>query len=169
MRRVILYIAMSLDGYIAGEDDDLSFLDGYEHVKLVQSSYGDLMAHIDTIIMGRKTYDWILKMLSWPYEGYQTIVLTSTPIDSPYATMVSASIDRVMSDLKEKDGKDIWLVGGGQLASQFIKKGLVDEMVLAFIPKLLGKGIPLFQEVEGQFHLVKVEHEGGLILATYQK
>ncbi len=169
MRKVILYIAMSLDGFIAGEHDDLTFLDGYEHVQLVQSSYDHLMSKIDTIVMGRRTYDWIMRTSSWPYHGYQTVVFTSKPIESPYATMVSSPSDDYIEHLKTTTGKDIWLVGGGILASELIKKELVDEIVLALIPKLLGQGVPLFREVKAHFELIEVEHERGLILATYKK
>jgi len=169
MRKVILYIAMSLDGFIAKEHDDLSFLDGYEHVKLVQISYETLMSSIDTIVMGRRTYDWILKMSSWPYEGYETFVVTSKPEESSYAKLVSDRPEDLVRMLKEKPGEDIWLVGGGKLASDLIKKNLVDQMELTWIPTLLGQGVPLFQDVKAHFKLVNVRHDGGLILATYQK
>lgn len=169
MKKVILYIAMSLDGFIAGEHDDLSFLDGYEHVKLVQTSYEKLMSSIDTIVMGRRTYDWIMKMSSWPYDGYDTFVITSKPEESSCATLVSDNPEDLIKRLKEQPGKDIWLVGGGMLASDLIKKNLVDQLELAWIPTLLGQGIPLFQDVKAHFKLADVKNDGGLILATYQK
>ncbi|MFA5525481.1 MAG: dihydrofolate reductase family protein [Acholeplasmataceae bacterium] len=169
MRKVILYIAMSMDGYIAGKGDDLSFLDGFDHLSLVQSSYAALMDSIDTIIMGRRTYDWILSMSEWPYTGYQSYVLTSKPMASSYATLTQETPKEIINRLNHEQGKDIWLVGGGKLVQSMLKSDLIDEIVLAYIPVILGDGIPLFNGVYKKFTLTGVEHEGGLILATYTK
>jgi dihydrofolate reductase len=169
LRQTILYIAISLDGMIAGVNDDLSYLHGYDDFKLVQSSYQELINQIDTIIMGRRTYDVVLNMGDWPYEGYQTYVITSNIIPSSHANLTSLSPKTLIETLRKENGKDIWIVGGAKLVQSLLKDDLIDSMVIAIIPTLLGEGTRLFEGVQASFDCIRVEHEKGLILATYQR
>jgi dihydrofolate reductase len=169
MRKVILYIAMSLDGYIAGPDDDLSFLNAFDHLDLVKSSYEDLLSHIDTILLGRKTYDWIVNHSPWPYQGLVTYVFSSKPYDIPHGMMTNENPKTFVSHLKNQTGKGIWLIGGGVLVQSLLDDHLVDEMVIAITPHLLGGGTKLFGNHQLEFDLTDVKHEENLILVTYQK
>ncbi len=169
LRKTILYIAVSLDGMIAAPNDDLSYLNGYDDYELVKSSYQDLLNQIDTIMMGRKTYDYILKFDPWPYQGFDTYVVTSHVMPSLHATLTSETPSSLIKNLLKKEGKDIWVVGGSMLAQSLIKDDLIDEMVIATIPTLLGEGIRLFGDTKMNLDCTKVQYEKGLILATYQR
>lgn len=169
MRKVILYIAMSLDGLIAGPDDDLSFLHAYDGLKLVSSSYDELMSRIDTILLGRKTYDWVTKNMTWPYDGLNTIVFSTLPKSIAYGSMTSSKPKDVVDELRKQPGKDIWLIGGGNLAQSFLKDGLVDEMIIAVIPELIGTGVRLFEGSKSSWNFVKLQEENGLILISYER
>lgn len=169
MRNVILYIAMSLDGFIAGEHDDLSFLNDYDGLDLVNVSYGKLLTSIDTILLGRKTYDWVISHMTWPYDGLHTIVFSNSPKRIDHGLMTNQKPKDIVHELKEKPGKDIWLIGGGKLVQSMLKDDLIDEMMIAIIPKLLGSGIRLFEGSSSSWKLMEFKEESGLILLTYKK
>lgn len=169
MRRVILYIAVSLDGMIAGPNDDLSFLHDYDDVALVKTSYDDLMLKIDTILLGRKTYDWVTKHMPWPYEGLKTIVFSRHPKPIDHGIMTDQNPREVIKQLKTKPGKDIWLIGGAELAQACLHEGLVDSMEIAIIPKLLGEGIQLFKGSKSLWDVKKIQEEKGLVLISYER
>ena len=154
---------------IAGVNDDLSYLHGYDDFKLVQSSYQELMNQIDTIIMGRRTYDVVLNMGDWPYEGYQTYVVTSSHDHSSYATFIKENPQTLIKRLQEQKGKAIWIVGGAKLVQALLKEDLIDTFVIATIPVLLGKGVRLFEDIYKTLDFVDVKQEKGMILATYQR
>ena len=169
LRKTILYIAISLDGMIAAPNDDLSYLNGYDDYELVKSSYQTLLDQIDTIVMGRKTYDYVLKFDPWPYHGFDTYVITSHVTESPYATFIFDTPSNLIKDLLSKEGKDIWIVGGAKLAQALIKDDLIDVMVIATIPTLLGEGTRLFGDTKMNLSCTNVSVEKGLILATYER
>lgn len=169
MRRVILYIAMSLDGMIAGPNDDLSFLNDYDDFQLVKASYDDLMSQIDTILLGRKTYDFVMNHMQWPYDGLDTFVFTRHPKPIEHGIMTDQKPSEVLKTLQQKPGKDIWLIGGAELTQSFLSDGLVDEMVIAIIPKLLGDGIQLFKGSQSFWHVKDIKEEKGLIMITYKR
>jgi dihydrofolate reductase len=140
----ILFIATSLDGYIAGPDDDVSWL-------FTNEDYGfsECYDSVDALIMGRHTYEVVCKMGKWPYEGKPTVVVTrSTDLSTstPLTTVHRGKLPELVSALEKKGSKRAWLVGGGALTMAFLKEHLVDEVVVSLHPVLLGKGIPLFPE-----------------------
>ncbi len=169
LRKVVLYIAMSLDGYIAGKDDDLSFLNDFDSLSLVHTSYEALMNQIDTILLGRKTYDWIKAHSAWPYQGLKTIVFSSKPQSIEEGVMTDESPKTIVSHLKNEVGKDIWLIGGGRLVQSCLDDDLIDEMIIAITPHLLGEGTKLFSTHQKQFSLTNVQHEKDLVLLSYER
>lgn len=142
-RKVILYIAFSLDGYIAGPKGEIDWLPsgGGEDY-----GYKEFMAGIDTILMGRKSYELILTFGRWEYPGIKTFVFTRNPVGmerDDNVIFISSDPANVVGELRSAPGKDIWLLGGGELARSFFDAGLVDEIIIAIIPEILGDGIPL--------------------------
>lgn len=144
-RKAILYIAMSLDGYIAKPNDDLSFL------SLVQQEgedygYNDFIKTVDTVIIGRKTYDWVMtQMPEFPHKNTETYVITRTP--RPHIgkiTFYNSSLKELVVSLKTKEGKNIFVDGGAEIVNELLKEKLIDELYLSVIPVLLGEGTRLF-------------------------
>lgn len=154
-RKVVLYIATSLDGYIATEEHDLNWLLSVEGEG--DNGYSKFYDTVDTILLGRVTYDWIMEHEAgnFPYTGKECYVFSRTKRDdNEYVKFVSEDIASFVRKLKNKDGKKIWLVGGGELNHIFIKENLIDEMIVTLSPALLGKGIPLFKGEINQTRLL---------------
>lgn len=160
-RKIILYIAMTLDGYIADQNDQLTFLDPYNENELAKNSYQDLMNRTDTLLIGRKTYDVISQLVSvWPYPNHHTYVLTSKPgINLEKVSFTSQNIKELVEDLRKSPGKDIWIVGGGKLVQSLIQLDLINEYHIAIAPILLGRGVPLFHQVENSINLKLIKSE----------
>jgi len=148
MPKMVLYIASSLDGYIAKPDGNLDWLTTFPPPQTGDYGYTELLQRIGTILMGRKTYEELLGFeIDWPYTGYETFVVTSNTglnIQSPDTFLLTSSLSTFIHDLKTTRTKDIWIVGGGQLISELLKEKLIDEMIISLIPKIIGEGIPLF-------------------------
>ena len=140
-RKVMLFIASSLDGYIAGTDGDISWL-------LSDQDYGyrDFLERIDTVVMGRKTYDQLLGMGDYPYRGMDCYVFSRSAMGGDEnAEFVNGPVDEFVQGRLANEGKDIWLVGGSELINHFMMADLVDELVISVHPIVLGQGIPLFK------------------------
>ena len=145
-RKLVLYIASSLDGYIATNEHNLDWLFSVEGEG--DNGYSLFYETIDTILIGRVTYDWIIEHENgrFPYEGKKCYVFSKTKKeDNKHVNFICEDIVRFVIDLKNKNGKNIWLVGGGELLNTFIKEKLVDELIITIAPRLLGKGIHLFK------------------------
>jgi dihydrofolate reductase len=165
---VTLFIAASLDGYIAGPDDDLSWL-------FTDADYGfsSFYAGVDTLIMGRGTYEVIRTFGEWPYPGKRTIVVSrrgDVKIDTENTELYQADLPSLVANLDEAKCDNVWLVGGGELVRSFLEQGLLDQITVSMHPILLGTGVPLFP---GGFRrtmlLLKdtVVFEGGLVQLNY--
>jgi dihydrofolate reductase len=147
--KTILYIATSLDGYVAGKDDDLSWLNAYQDVDY---DYEAFFSRIGAIIEGRRTYDIEVKN-GWKNAHPVPLFVLSknTPVGKPArsdVTFLHDDIADVLKAAKEKAGrKDVWIEGGANVAQQFINRGLVDEMILTLVPVFLGQGIRLFENI----------------------
>jgi dihydrofolate reductase len=157
-RKVILYIAASLDGYIAKPDGDIDFLSVVEEPG-EDYGYADFLKNIDTVIWGRKTYE---KVLSFghplPHSDKIIYVITRTArADSEHVNFYTGSPCDLIADLKNKEGKNIFIDGGAQIVNQLLKLNLIDEIILSVIPVLLGSGIALFQEEKSEIRLKLVK------------
>jgi dihydrofolate reductase len=140
MRRVRYSVAMSLDGYLAGPNGEIDWIANDPEVDFVS-----LMAQFDTMVMGRKTYEFARAHgASVRMPGIDPYVFSRT-LKQAQCPDVTLSIDagKTVSSLKQKRGKDIWLFGGGSLFRSLLDLGLVDGIEVAIIPVLLGGGVPL--------------------------
>lgn len=154
MSKVVLYIAATLDGFIARTDGSFDFLEPYDH-KGTDYGYHEFYSQVDTILMGADTYRQLLSFDKWLYQGKDTFVFSSTAPDIiPGVEIWDGTPKALMERLGDR--KVIWLVGGGKLIASFLNDDLVDSAVVTLIPVLLGKGIPLFHRLNrdiGVHHL----------------
>ncbi len=144
-RKVKVYIAMSLDGFIAGKNGDMTFLDS---VKVEGEDYGykQFIDSVDTIIVGRKTYDWVMTQVSeFPNLDKNVFVIThfERPAEGSIQFYTSNLIELVRS-LKSQKGKNIFVDGGAQIINQLMAENLIDEFIISIVPVLLGEGTKLF-------------------------
>ena len=153
-RNLVLYIAASLDGYIATEDDSLEWLFNVEGEG--DNGYSEFYESVDTVLMGKKTYDWIKRHETgeFLYINKECYVFTRSSIeDTEEVKFINDDIVSVTNKLKDQEGRNIWIVGGGDLLHYFIKEKLVDELFLTIAPTIIGEGIPLFKEGDYQLDL----------------
>lgn len=139
------YIATSLDGFIAGVDGDLSWLEGYATTGLLE--YDDFCRTIDVLVMGRKTYETVLSFAEWPYGNLPLVVLSRYAITSPPepCAQVSQMSGEPIAIIKQLSSQyHHAYIDGGQTIQRFIAAACLDELILTQIPVLLGRGIPLF-------------------------
>jgi dihydrofolate reductase len=147
MSKIILYIATSKDYFIADKNGGIGWLphpkDDHD-LKVV--GYKDLMKRIDIILMGSTSYKQIVGFGDWGWPDKQAYVFTSKSLESnvPYISITHDSPVQCISTLKHrKSKKDIWLLGGAELAKSFAQQSLIDEIILTIVPQNLGEGIPL--------------------------
>jgi dihydrofolate reductase len=172
-RKVILYIAMSLDGYIATPDNGLEFLSLVEE-KDQDYSYKDFVNTVDTVIVGRKSYDKVLSMgLEYPHTDKDLYIITRTARPTVGSTtFYSGDLKELVSDLKRKEGKDIYVDGGAEIANVMLSENLIDEFYISVIPILLGNGISLFNNSRPQVRLKLIStksYNKGLVQLHYLK
>jgi dihydrofolate reductase len=175
MAKVILYIAQTLDGFIADQNGEVKFLDQFENDS-GDYGYAELMEKVDTIFMGKKTYDQILSFGVWPYLNKKTFVFSrSQEVQKiKYGQVINQNIEAFADDYKEQNQKSIWLVGGSQIVKYFNEKNLIDEYIITTIPIILGSGIKLFEPYKKDFAInlklsSSVYHKNGLVQSTYIK
>ena len=147
MARIVGYIATSLDGFVADQNEQLGWLTPkYDSVELGEHSYANFISHIRTIVMGRATYDWInANSATWPYAGHRVIVVTSRPIVAPPTAVETRSdVDALIAELRALDDGDVWMAGGGKLQMAFMERGALDEIEIYLVAEVIGGGHPLF-------------------------
>lgn len=170
-RKLFLYIAMSLDGYIAGKNDDLGFLSMVEK-EGEDYGYAEFIASVDTIILGRKTYDKVLSMgFAYPAGDQHVYVVTRTERTSTEkVTFFTGNLRSLVAELKSIPGKNIFCDGGAEIVTEFLKNDLMDEIIISIIPVLLGDGVRLFKDgrPEQNLALKSVRHfDSGLVQLHY--
>lgn len=146
-RKLVLYIAMSMDGYIAREDNSLDWL--FRTGGEGDNGYSDFYKTVDTILMGRKTYEQILILENgeFPYKNKKSYVFTRQYNENnEHVEFINDNIVDFVNKIKNEEGKRIWLVGGGELLHEFLKHKLVDEFIIQIAPIIIGRGIRLFKE-----------------------
>ena len=167
-RKVVLYIGISLDGYIATKEESLEWLLNTQGSG--DNGFGEFYNTVETIIMGRRTYDWIMAQENgqFPYIGRECYVYTTQQLeDTEYVKFTSQSPENLIAGLK-KEGKKIWIVGGSQIIDLVRNKNLIDEYKLNIAPVILGEGIPLFCEGEREaLVLDKVRTFGQFVEVSY--
>jgi dihydrofolate reductase len=172
-RKLILYIGMSLDGYIATKDDDISWLDEIDHGS---NDYGyvDFTSTVDTYIVGRKTYDVVMKLTDGVFDQankYKCYVLTRQDIeDQDGVTFYNGDIEALITKIKSEEGKNIYCDGGGEVVKLLMEKDLIDEYIISVMPVLLGNGKPLFKGGTSKLDLKCVEsiqYDSGVVQLRY--
>lgn len=150
MSKVILYIAQTVDGYIADKDGGIHWLEAFNSPD-EDYGYKTMYARIGAVIMGGVTYRQVLTFGDWVYPGIMVYVVTRQGIGTPPVKEVEAyqsgDMPALVNKIRAETDKDIWLVGGGQIIAEFIKHDLIDEYQIATMPLLLGEGLPLFPPV----------------------
>ena len=144
-RNVIVHIATSADGYIAGPDGDLEWLTSRPKPKGFYG-IGEFMKSVDTKLFGRKTYEAAMRMGGRFDTTGRTLVFShhARPADAPRAVeFVSEPINSFLTRLRDQPGKDIWLMGGGELIASFLDADAIDDIVVTVMPVFIGDGIPL--------------------------
>jgi dihydrofolate reductase len=174
MKEIKVFIAVSLDGFIAYPDGGMDWLTEFPNPEKTDYGYKDLLALVDTVIMGGKTYRELLNMdVIWPYKEQTTYVVTHGWTENAAAENIQFITDNIIetiSELRKQGGKDIWLVGGGELTAMLLAADLVNEMQICYIPVILGKGIPLFpnQPKQSKWELMNhTAYQSGVLKVDY--
>ncbi|MBI9033163.1 MAG: dihydrofolate reductase [Bacteroidales bacterium] len=171
-RKIVLYISMSLDGYIATKDNDLSFLSMVEQ-EGEDYGYGKFTESVDTVIIGRKTYDKVLDMgYEYPHTNKKVYIISRTTKPSVGSfEHYSGSLTELVSKLKSQLGKNVYCDGGAEIVNELQKNHLIDEYIISIIPILLGDGIRLFKAGRPEQKLILTgskSYENGLIQLHYK-
>lgn len=170
MRNVKYAVANSLDGFIARQDDsfDWIIMDGE-----VMNELTEFFKSVDTVLMGRRTYEVVLSHATeetYP-ANMKSYVFSRTLKKSENAEIISENAAEFIRQLKHQDGKDIWLMGGANLAKTLFDENLVDEILLGVHPILLGSGIPLFPQIKHEVNLELTackRHQNGTLSLFYK-
>jgi dihydrofolate reductase len=151
MGNVVLYIASSLDGYIAAADGGVEWLNAFDTDGGEDYGYSEFEKSTGAVIMGGKTYRQALGFGEWSYKNMPSYIVTSQPLaDHPDDDVrkVEGDFAALVKSIKDETDKDIFFVGGAQLTKAFIEQNLIDEYRIFIMPVMLGKGIPLFLELD---------------------
>lgn len=173
--RASVYMAVSLDGFIARENGDLDWLPGPEDVAGEDHGYHAFMDTVDALVMGRATFEKVLSFgVGWPYKDKPVVVLSRSeytlPPDLPdTVSVLGGSMTDIVAGLLQRGYEHVY-IDGGVTVQHFLRAGLVQRLILTIIPIVLGSGIPLFGAVDQDVRLQLVEHRSwpsGLLQVTY--
>jgi dihydrofolate reductase len=164
----VVFIGMSVDGYIARPDGGLDWLSPFEGE---EHGYAEFFASVDALVIGRGTYQTVLGFPQWPYGDKRVVVCTSRKLTAAHGEEFWPGEVRALYDELAAEGTRRVYVDGGALIRSFLKAGLVDQMTLTFVPIVLGSGIPLFATglPESPLRLVASRtFPSGLVQASYR-
>ena len=176
MRKVVYGVGVSLDGYIAALDGSVDWLNrAASKAKGEDFGMGAFFKSIDTVLMGRKTYEHALKMgmAKGGYPGMKNYIFSRTLPrgERDGVEFISGSVANVIKKLRKSPGRNIWLCGGGELAREALKEHVIDEITLGLAPVLIGGGRPTFPSTFPETELELVEckqYKGGILGLTYR-
>ena len=169
------YLGMSLDGFIAGPNDELDWLEQVDKLEGEDFGYAEFMGSVDALIMGRRTFETIANLgVGWPYP-LPVIVMSSSVTELPaeFAQCeVSANTPAAMISEAESRGWSKLYIDGGQLVASFLNEGLLDELIVSVLPVALGSGISLFAGLDGSQwlnHQSTRTFDNGMVQLRYTK
>jgi dihydrofolate reductase len=173
-RKIILNLAMSLDGYIAKTDGGFAWIKGdgdKNNDTKNQFSFPEFLKTVDTIVMGRKAYDDSYNMSKEMFASKKVLVVTHKKIKEDNVDVIKGDIVSEITKLKKEKGKHIWLFGGGVVIDPFVKAGVIDEYIIGIVPTILGSGRPLFlgKNSEIELHLDECTSQEGIVILRYSK
>ena len=167
-----VFVGTSLDGFLARRNGDFDFLPpgGGEH-----HGYDEFMASVDTIVMGRNTFEVVLKLGEWPYAGKRVVVLSSRPVDlsvvrGGVVEQMAGPPAEIIAQLATQGARHVY-VDGGITVQTFLRAGLIQRVIITRVPVLIGDGIPLFGPLP---HDVRLRHvktrqfASGLVTSEYE-
>jgi len=167
--RFAVFIAVSLDGFIARPDGGIEWLGPFESE---EHGYGAFFAGVDALVIGRGTYDTVLGFPSWPYGRKRVIVCTSRPASPAHGEELWSGPARALAERLDREGVRRVYLDGGALIRSFLREGLVDELTIDVVPLILGSGRPLFASGLPEIPLRFVEsksHPSGLVQIRYHR
>ncbi|CAG35434.1 dihydrofolate reductase family protein [Desulfotalea psychrophila] len=174
--KVSVYIATSLDGYIARADGDISWLrEAGSSAGQEDYGYGEFFRSVDCMILGRKSFETVLSFPTWPYTGKRVIVLTKTLEEIPARVrgrveLYSGLMKELVASLEAEGCRRIY-IDGGKIIRSFLRKNLLTDITITRIPLLLGEGIRLFGETGYDIklrHIKTKSYESGFVKSTYE-
>ncbi len=174
--KVSVYIAVSIDGFIARTDGDIDWLHSYsESDENEDYGYKEFMSSVDALIMGRKTFEKVVSFGKWPYENKMVVVLSSSSVTIPeklgkHIEVSSLDPSELLANLSKRDINHVY-VDGGKTIQSFLCAGLVNEFIITYIPRLIGNGIPLFGTLEQDIllkHIYTKSYSSGLAQSKYE-
>lgn len=168
---VSVFVGTSLDGFIARPNGDFDFLPaggGEPH------GYNEFMASVDTIVIGRKTFQTVLKLVPWPYGDKRVVVLSGRPVDvsavnGGVVEHMAGPPAQIVSQLAASGAKHLYIDGGITIQA-FLRAGLIQRLIITRVPVLIGEGIPLFGAISRDIRLVHVgtrQYSSGLVSSEY--
>lgn len=171
-RKLILYIAMSLDGYIAKSNDDISFLSMVEE-QGEDYGYNDFLKTVDAVIVGGRTYDKVLSMgYDFPHADKDAYVISRFPRETKGSEkFYTDDLKKLVLELKNKQGKHVFIDGGAHVVNELLKDKLIDEIYISVIPIILGGGVRLFNDKNPEQTLELIECKSfkkGLVQIHYK-
>lgn len=178
--KVSVYIATSLDGFIAREGGDLDWLpgsNGESDPELADEDFGyhDFMNSVDVLVMGRNTYEFVIAAGPWPYGDKKVIVLSSTLTTLapglPASVEISSAAPEDLTAELSRSGFSHIYIDGGKTIQSFLASGLVSNIIITRVPVLIGRGIPLFGPLQGDIHLQHLHtssYANGFVQSRYK-
>ncbi|MFA7943141.1 dihydrofolate reductase family protein [Pseudomonas brenneri] len=171
-----VFIAASIDGFIARPDGDIEWLHRpeYESSGLNGITYENFIATVDALVMGRKTLEKVLSFPEWPYEGTPVIALSHKTLEIPVhlqgkVEVLAADVSTLVKLLAERGMKHLY-IDGGQTIQAFLDAGLLNELIITRIPILLGQGVPLFSQDGREYDLRHIDtcaSDNGFVQSRY--
>ncbi len=146
--KLSMYAAISLDGFIASPDGNIDWLTEHGSQDDLENDdgYKEFLGSVDALVMGGKTYRQVLTFGDWPYSGKKCVVVSrsGSKTNLPNVSFTADSPEQIVECLQNEACRHVWVMGGGEIHSLFLRAGLIDEMRIFVMPKILGEGIPLF-------------------------
>ncbi len=164
------YVACSLDGYIAGENGEVDWLAPYQKEDY---GYARFQSAVDTILVGRRTFEQAMELTRGKGFGMRTFVLSGSPTHQlPSDATVRCDLKQLVAELRGESGKDIWVIGGGQTARSCLEVGALDRIEVHVMPIVLGSGRPLFGALRQKAPFALEEsktYENGVVYLSYRR